>query len=330
MKERYRVLGHSESIFEDSTRELQEGARLKTSRHIPYEGALLLVMLTFLWGGNIVSIKIGNQGIGPILAGTLRSVVASVCLWLYARHLGKRVFVDWTDLGHALTIGVLFGTEFLLLYWGTDFTNASRAVIFLYTQPLWTAVLAHLALRGERLTWTKGIGMTVAFGGLVAVFASRPATLGPHYWIGDLMEMAAGLLWAAVTVYIKRFMSDRPIDHHQILFSQLFFSIPVMALGWALWEYHRPVVLLPQAVAAVLYQSVVIAFWSYLLWFWMIGRYPVVRLAAFTFLTPLFGVILSGLVLKEPLTGVLLIGLTLVAIGIYMVNRPDGPVTPAS
>jgi drug/metabolite transporter (DMT)-like permease len=73
------------------------------------------------------------------------------------------------------------------------------------------------------------------------------------------------------------------------------------------------------------YQCVIVAFVSYLLWFRMIHSYPVSRLAAFTFLTPLFGVILSALFLGESLTWSLWTGLGLVAAGIYLVNRPYAP-----
>ena len=75
-------------------------------------------------------------------------------------------------------------------------------------------------------------------------------------------------------------------------------------------------------LGAFSYQCVVVAFFSYLLWFWMIHRFPVSRLAAFTFLAPMFGVILSGLVLKEPIPLLLWVGLVLIGAGIYLVNRP--------
>ena len=76
-------------------------------------------------------------------------------------------------------------------------------------------------------------------------------------------------------------------------------------------------------LSALAYQTLVVAFFSHILWFWMIHRFPVSRLAAFTFLAPLFGVILSGLLLKEDLPFQLWIGLILVGLGIYLVNRPE-------
>lgn len=272
----------------------------------------------------MVSIKISNQGIPPILAAMLRSLVSAFLLWIYAWCNRRSVLLSTEELKHGVAVGGLFGVEFLMLYYGLDLTNASRAIIFLYTQPLWTALGAHFFLTAERLSPTKSLGLLLSFGGLVTVFATRPTTLGPYYWVGDLMEVAAAVLWAATNIYIKRFMLNKTISHYQTLFAQLFFSVPVLAVGWWVFERGRPISLDDVVIGSFLYQSVVIAFASYLLWFWMIHRYQVSRLAAFTFLTPLSGVILSGLLLKEPLTSLLLAGLVLVGSGLYLVNRPEG------
>jgi drug/metabolite transporter (DMT)-like permease len=271
----------------------------------------------------MVSIKFSNQGIPPILAATTRSVIASFLLWLCARAMSEQVFLTREHLKHGLAIGFLFGAEFLLLYCGTGYTDASRAVIFLYTHPLWVALGAHFLLSGERLSWIKSVGLCLAFAGLLSVFASRSTSLGPHHLVGDLMEVAAGALWAASTLYIKRFIWGRPITHFQTLFAQLFFSIPILAVASFILEGNETVILSPLVVSAIVYQSVVVAFLSYLLWFWMIHRYPVSRLAAFTFPAPLFGVILSGVLLKENLTFQLWIGFALVSAGIFLVNRPE-------
>ncbi len=142
------------------------------------------------------------------------------------------------------------------------------------------------------------------------------------------MEVGAGILWAATTLYIKRFIWDKPITHFQTLFAQLFFSIPILAAGSLIFERGKSVILAPLVVSAIVYQIFVVAFFSYLVWFWMIHRYPVSRLAAFTFLAPLFGVILSGILLKEDLTFQLWVGFCLVSSGIYLVNRPESQSLP--
>jgi len=294
-----------------------------SSGSIPLGGALLLVLVCCLWGGNMVSIKISNQGLPPCLAAAVRSGVAAVLLWAYARMKGEKAFLPRQHCWQGVLIGVLFGLDFLFLYWGTAFTHASRAVIFLYTHPFWVALGAHFIIASDSLNLAKGGGLALAFAGLILVFASRSATLGPQFWVGDLMEVAAALFWAATTLYIKRSMTNREISYIQTLFAQLLFSIPVLGLASLLLEHGQPVSLSGLILGAFAYQCFVVAFFSYLLWFWMIHHFSVSRLAAFTFLVPLFGVIFSGLVLDEPLPPPLWGGLVLVAAGIYLVNRPE-------
>jgi drug/metabolite transporter (DMT)-like permease len=69
------------------------------------------------------------------------------------------------------------------------------------------------------------------------------------------------------------------------------------------------------------YQSVLVAFVSYLAWFFLVHSYPVSRLASFSFLTPVFATLAGVILLGEPLTMRLIVSLILVSIGIYIVNR---------
>ncbi len=298
---------------------------------LPVTAVSLMVLLCLLWGGNLVSIKVSNEGIPPVLGAAMRSVIAWVLLWAYARHRGLASFFPAADLIHGAAIGFLFGMSFLFLYLGLVFTDVARSVIFIYTHPFWVALSAHFLLPNERLTWKRLPGLVLAFAGLVSVFEARSATLGNLYWLGDLMELAAALFWAANMVYIKKFVWNRPISHLQTLSTQLLFSIPVLFVGSLILERGQTISLGPEVLSAFAYQVLVVAFFSYLLWFWMIHRYQVTRLAAFTFLAPLFGVLLSGLLLGETIPFRLYVGLGLVATGLYVVNRPDSaPVSGAT
>jgi len=185
--------------------------------------------------------------------------------------------------------------------------------------------MAHFALPDDRLSTTKTVGLCLSFVGLVTVFGSRSPTLGELHWIGDAMMLTTGLLWAANNIYIKKFIENKSITHFQTLFAHHFFSIPLLAVGAMTLEWGREVSAEPVGIAALGYQCVIVAFISLLLWFRLLHRYPASRLVSFTFLTPLFGVIFSSLLLGEQLTLLLWLGLGLVAAGIYLVNRPERP-----
>jgi drug/metabolite transporter (DMT)-like permease len=221
-----------------------------------------------------------------------------------------------------MAIGFLFAMDFLFLYWGIAYTTASRSIIFLYTHPFFVAIGAHYILKGDRITTSKGAGLLLAFCGLVAVFAARSDDLPSRYWIGDFMEVAAAVFWAATTLYIKKMVQSRGVSHYQTLYAQLFYSIPVLALGSFAFERSCSVNLTAPVLLAFSYQCFIVAFFSYILWFWMIGRYPVSSLTAFTFLSPLFGVLLGSVILSEPVHQLVWIGMGLVGAGIYIVNRP--------
>ncbi len=96
-------------------------------------------------------------------------------------------------------------------------------------------------------------------------------------------------------------------------------ALPAVALASGERGIHDAT---PLVVGALAYQVVIVAFASYAAWFWLVTRYPASRLAAFTFLTPVFGVLFGGLILAEPIGPGLVIALGLIACGIYLVNRP--------
>lgn len=288
---------------------------------LPIGAGLILVALCLLWGAQSVSIKFSNQGVPPMMASALRSLVAGFLVWAYARIENRRVAFPRGQHHHAVMIGVLFGLEFLFVYWGLVYTPVSRSIIFMYTAPFWVALGAHFLLKGDRLTTTKIFGLLLAFGGVAAVFLARSPKLPPLYWVGDLMALAAAIFWAATTLYVKRITEKVRMDHHQTLFAQLIYSFPLLALASLLFELPADLNLTRVVLAALFYQSVVVAFASYLIWFWMIHRHPVSRLAAFTFMAPLFGVILGRLIFDEPLTSLVWVGVACVAGGLYAVNH---------
>ena len=291
------------------------------SGNIPLKAVFILAVLCFLWGGNAVAIKFSSQGLPPIAAAALRSIVSGLLVWAYARFKGRRVIFPVGQRRHAVVIGLLFGSEFLILYWGLSFTPASRASILLNTNPFWVALGAHFLLKSDRLTMIKAIGLILAFAGVAAVFAVKSTTLPPDHLVGDLMELTAGALWAATTLYIKRISETVVLDHYQTLFAQLFWALPVLVLGSILWEFPLQPDWTPLVLGSLFYQSVIIAFASYLVWFGLIHRHAVSRLASFTFLSPVFGVILGGLILGEPITLLVWLGLACVGAGLYLVNR---------
>ena len=287
--------------------------------YLDLKAVVTLIIVTLLWGFNYSVIKYSNQGVSPVFASTLRSIIASICGLSYCLGKGEKFFHTGAILFHGVMVGLLFGAEFACIYFGLLYTDAARSVLFVYLAPFVVAIGAHFFLKGDRLTIPKMLGLVLAFSGIFVVFGGRPKSAKISMWLGDVLQIAAAVLWGATTLYIKRFMAKRVEPIHTFLY-QLVFSIPILLVISILLEPKWIYRIDPYIVASLVYQSVIIAFVTYLIWFKLIHQYSVSRLSAFTFFTPIFGVLFGILLLHEELTASLVIGLPMVSMGIFLVN----------
>lgn len=294
-----------------------------TTRHtaIDARAATLMVTLCAVWGLNQVAAKVVNAGISPVLQAGLRSLGAALLLWAWSAIRGTRLFERDGSLPAGILIGLLFAAEFAFLYWGLDYTTASRAVVFLYTSPFWVALGAHLLVPGERLRRHQVLGLTAAFAGVVIAFGGGLTLPTWTQLIGDAMILTAGMLWGATTVTVKATRLASVSASKTLLYQLGISGLVLPPISWALGE-PGVFALTPFLGGVLAFQIVIVAFITYLAWFWLVANYPAGRLSSFTFLTPLFGVIAGALLLGEPLSAGLLLAMVLVGAGIWLVNRP--------
>ncbi|MBN1255343.1 MAG: DMT family transporter [Deltaproteobacteria bacterium] len=287
--------------------------------YLDLRAIVTLVILTILWGFNYTAVKFSNQGISPVFACALRSIIASMCGVIYCIRKGERLFHTDIMLFHGFMVGLLFGLEFACLYLGLLYTDAARSSIFVYLSPFVVAIGAHFFLKGDRLTMLKIIGLMCAFAGIVIVFQGRPQSAKPTMFIGDILEIMAAFLWGATTIYIKRYMAGKVHPINTFLY-QLVFSIPILLAVSLIIEPQWISKIDLTIATSLFYQSVIVAFLSYFVWFKLIHSYSASRLSAFTFLTPMFGVLFGVIFLNEEFTYFLMVGLSLVSLGIFFVN----------
>jgi drug/metabolite transporter (DMT)-like permease len=290
--------------------------------HLDALAVTTLVVCCFLWGLNQVAAKAALPEIGALWQAALRSTGAAALLWLWARARGISLFDRDGTLPGGLLAGALFAAEFFCIFVGLQFTTASRMVVFIYTSPFVVALGMPLISRAERLHAVQAIGLVLAFAGVASAFSegfSQPAA-GPQQWIGDALGVLAGILWGATTLAIRATKLTHA-SAEKTLFYQLAVSALLLLAGAAATAPPPLHALSPLAWGSLAFQVVVVSFASYLVWFWLIRHYPATRIASFTMLTPVFGLILGALLLAEPITARLLIALATVAAGILLVNR---------
>lgn len=281
----------------------------------------LVVVLCAIWGVNQVAIKFGNAGISPLWQSAIRSAGGAILVLGWAWFRGIPIFERDGTLAGGIAAGVLFGTEFGLLYWAIEFTTAARSVVLLYTAPISVAIAAHFFLKGDRLTPRKVLGLTACFLGVALLFADSLTLPDRKSLIGDGLAFAASLFWSASTIVIKRSKlataRGEKIGLYQYAVSAVLLGAVALLMGER--GIFDPT---PLVMGALAFQIVIVVFVSYTIWFAMIPRYRASSLASFSFLTPVFGVLAAHLLLGEELKPALLMSLALVGFGIWTVNRP--------
>jgi drug/metabolite transporter (DMT)-like permease len=279
-------------------------------------GAMLL--LAALWGFQQAAIKIVAPEVSLLMQAAIRSFAATALVLVWGAYRGIPLFARDGTLWAGIGAGLLFGAEFALIYGGLAHTNVSRMTVFVYLAPPLTALGVHFFVRGERLTPVQWAGVFVSFAGLVLAF-SEGFSSAKATWVGDLCGLIAALLWAATTVLIRttKLASAQPA---KTLFYQLAVSALVLFLCSKALNEPGVVSLSALAVASLVYQTVLVAFASYLAWFWLLSRYLAARLSVMSFLTPMFGVLSGVLLLSESLSARFVLAALLVGGGIVLVN----------
>ena len=287
-------------------------------------GSVATTILCALWALGNVAIKTTNLGISPAFQSGLRSLGALALLLLWSFVRGIPLFSRDGTLGLGIAAGAMFAGEFALIYWALVYTDVARGLIILYTAPFLVAVGAHFFIPGETLHQRQVIGLVSAFAGIVIAFWDGLTLPSWRALIGDSMMLLASVFWAATTVLIKGSALAR-IDPTKTLAYQLAVSgiaLPIFALLLGERGIFNPT---PLVVYSLLFQTVIVAFASYLVWFALVRIYPASTLSAFTFMTPIFALLFGALLLGERVSIALLVALTLVAFGIWLVNRPRVP-----
>lgn len=285
----------------------------------------LLFACCIFWGFQQVLVKATIPDMPAVLQASLRFMGATVMLWLWCRSRGIELWGSDGTLKAGLLAGLLFCAEFVCIYVGLQHTSASRLTIFLYTAPFWVALLLPLFVKTERLALVQWLGMTLAFAAVA--FALQDGFTGntvrdtaDMWWLGDALALAAGAFWGLTTVVIRS-SSLIKISPEKLLFYQVAISAALLPIvSWQLGESWK-VAWNFFSLTSITLQTVVGAFASYLVWMWLLGRYPATKLSAFVFFTPVFALLFGAWWLGEPITPSLLTALTGVAIGIVLVNR---------
>jgi len=236
-------------------------------------------------------------------------------IWVFIRE-GRRAFDDGS-LPSGLLLGLMFSLEFIFVGEALAHTTAAHSVVFLYTAPIFTA-LGLQFLPEERLSRLQWAGIAIAFMGIVIAFfgfSNRPAL---ELIIGDLLALLGGVSWGLSNVVLRRGRIGGATTAKTVLYQVATAAIVLGA--FAALTGHAQIEPSTATILSLVFQTLIVAITSYLVWFWLLRRYLTSRLMLLSLLTPLFGVMFGAALLGDPVDLRFAVGALLVLMGVLLVN----------
>ena len=289
------------------------------------------VLANLLWGSAPACIKLGFRFFGvengdetsQILFAGIRFALAGVLTLLFGSLPRRRILLPkpgswWMILCLALFQTVL---QYVLFYIGLSHAPSFKASITSPTSTFFALFFAALLFRQEKLSLRKLLGCLIGFAGVVLVSVSGSIE-GGFRFVGEGFLILAAASYGLSSVLIKRFSArEDPVVlcGWQFLLGGTLMSLAAMLDGGKLRALE------PGAWPLMIYLGAVSAV-AYTLWSLLLQRHPVSRIMVFSFLNPVFGVVLSALLLGEGKVLDLprcLLAIVLVCLGVWIVNRPE-------
>ncbi|MNK94748.1 putative amino-acid metabolite efflux pump [compost metagenome] len=288
---------------------------------------LKLAVVTMVWGGTFVAGRYLAGGLSPLLAASLRFLLASVALLLFIR-MARTPLVrpsprQWLQL---LLLG-FFGIFFynLCFFYGLHYINASRASLIVALNPAVIGLASWLLFK-ERLNRAKVVGIAICMAGASMVIVSRDPQLlagGADTWLGDLLIFGCVLGWGVYSLFSKELNHTLgPVQ--TVTYSILLGTVMLWMTCIVRGEVSVTAIahLGAQQWLSLLYLGVLGSALAYIGYYDGIRKIGATRSGVFIALNPLTAVILGALLLDEPLTLAMCLGGGLILAGIFLCNKP--------
>jgi len=274
-----------------------------------------LLLLSVLWGGSFLCIRVAAPVFGPIVLIELRVLIAGLVLLLYAA-LTKTSLNLRKHWQYYLIVGILNSAiPFTLIATAELRLTAGLAAILNATAPLFGAVVAAIWIK-ETLTINKIIGLVLGLVGVAVLVGWSSLPFTTIVMLSILASLAAAACYSVAGVYTK-VMARGANSVAVATCSQLGASLFLLPFTFAAPAQHVPTltVLIALLVLALFCTAV-----AYVLYFRLIANVGPTRALTTTFLSPIFGVLWGVLLLREPLTWSTIVGFAIILSGTGLVT----------
>lgn len=276
--------------------------------------AIRHLLLSALWGGSFLLLKIGASGLDPVTLIAARVGLAALFLFAAGSVLGRTLHLR-THWRHYLILGFFNSAlPFLLFAVAAGAISASLMSILNATAPIWGAVIGAVWTR-TRLTLKAIAGLVLGLGGVAVLTGFDPSTFTPDAMGAIFCALAAAASYGIATTYARTATRAEPFANaHGSMWAATLLLVPLVPFTASAVPVDGSI------IGAVVALGILCTGIAYLIYFRLIADIGPAPALTVTFLIPVFGVMWGHVILGEPIGGAMLIGAAMVLVGTALVT----------
>ncbi len=314
---------------------------------IGVSSAAMALLTSALWGGTPVAISYSVDELPPIAVAAIRFAFAAVFMVFWCRWEGTGLRLRRGQVLPSLIAGVLLFLQICLFHVGIEKSNSSHASLFINTFVIWVALIGHFVTKTDRLTVWKAFGLALAVAGAALILTTTAVSetasvsmssvnqshverhglavrqVDDASLTGDLIVLGSAVLLGVKIVYTKTALQT--VEPGKLIFWHDLVGITLFAIFSAFFEEVRIDDFNGPVVWGLLYQGFIVAGFCFAVQTRLLRKHVASQLSAFSFTTPLFGILLAYLFRGDRLSPWLWVSGLCIAAGILLVNTPAKP-----
>jgi len=284
---------------------------------------VIFASLCFIWGTTWLAIRVTVAELSPLTGASLRFILATICVLLYARYkrislsLPSRTLYFWMILCALLTYVIDYG----LIYWAEQYLSAGVTAIFFATFPLFTALFGFWLLPDRELSSGGTLGVVLGFAGVIIVFLDQllSTRFEKTVLLASLAIILAAMAAALSTVLVKKVatgISSAAVTFHQLIWGT--FGLLLLAIIFEPLPAHIPEI---TTISAIIYLGIIGTALTFILYYRLLQDKTAASMSTIGYITPLVAVIIDFFIFGYLLPIRTWLGLLIVFSGIYLINK---------
>lgn len=278
-------------------------------------GYLLLVLL---WGSTWAAIRVGVTSVPPFVFAFERAVAVAVLMTALSIAMGLRFPRDRRTLLAAAFSGIVnTGTSWAIIFWAEQYVPSGLVAVFGSAGPIWTAMLAHFLVHGDRLSPLKIVGLVSGVIGIVVLVGAPDPGSRPEAFLATILLALMPISWAFGTI-----VQVRALGHGSGS------PLPLVAVGtwagaivlspFALTEVGQPATWSLEVALAFAYLVVLGSCVGLVLQLWLTRRLRPTTMTLSQVLISAQALVIGAIALGESITWRMVAGAALVAVAVVL------------